>query len=107
MSNFKNYHDYVGIKPDKFYKATLFQGEMMMVGLNCFKPGQIQAIHDHADQDKVYMVLEGTAHFTVGDEAREAEAGEIIWAAAGIPHGVENRGNTQVVLLVCIAPPPH
>lgn len=107
MSNFKRYRDYVGVKAEKFYKTTLFQGKTMMVGLNCFEPGQIQAIHDHTDQDKVYMVLEGTAHFTVGDEMHDAEPGDIVWAAAGVPHGVENRGNTQLVLLVCIAPPSH
>ena len=106
MSHFADYRDHVGARADKFYKATLFQGDMMMVGLNCLEPGQIQSVHDHADQDKVYVVLEGSGRFTVGDEVREAGEGVVVWAQAGIPHGVENTGNTRLTVLVCIAPPP-
>jgi quercetin dioxygenase-like cupin family protein len=107
MSNFKDYRAHVGSRPDKFYKDTLFQGAQMMVGLNCLEPGQVQPVHDHADADKVYVVMEGMGRFTVGDEVREARQGEVVWAASGIPHGVENRGSERLVLLVSIAPPPR
>lgn len=106
MSHFSDYRDHVGARADKFYKATLFQGKMMLVGLNCLEPGQIQALHDHTDQDKVYVVMEGSGRFTVGDEIREAGEGTVIWAPAGIPHGVENTGSARLTVLVCIAPPP-
>jgi quercetin dioxygenase-like cupin family protein len=106
MSSFKDYREYTGARPDKFYKATLFQGQMLMVGLNCLEPGQTQAVHDHADQDKMYLVLEGVGRFTVGDTVREAGAGVVVWAEAGVPHGVENTGSTRLTVLVCMAPPP-
>ncbi len=106
MTSFKDYRSHVGSRPDKFYKETLFQGKQMMVGLNCLEPGQVQAVHDHADADKVYIVMEGTGYFTVGQEQRAAGQGEVVWAPAGIPHGVENRGRDRLVLLVNIAPPP-
>lgn len=106
MSSFASYRDHADSRPDKFYKATLFEGDMMMVGLNCLEPGQIQPVHDHADQDKVYVVLEGSGRFTVGDEVRTAAAGTVVWAQAGAPHGVENTGTTRLTVLVCIAPPP-
>lgn len=105
MSHFKNYRVHVGSRPEKFYKETLFQGEHVMIGLNCFEPGQAQAVHDHAGQDKCYVVMEGSGRFTVGDEVREAGAGEVVWAQAGVPHGVENAGSARLVVLVCIAPP--
>ena len=106
MSSFAFFRDHVGTRPEKFYKATLFQGEALMVGLNCLEPGQVQAVHDHADQDKLYVVMEGSGRFTVGDEIREAGAGMVVWAQAGVPHGVENNGDTRLTVLVCIAPPP-
>ena len=106
MTQFADYRDHVGTRADKFYKATLFQGDMMLVGLNCLEPGQIQAVHDHADQDKVYVVLEGSGRFTVGDKVREAGEGMVIWAQASIPHGVENTGSERLTVLVCIAPLP-
>jgi quercetin dioxygenase-like cupin family protein len=105
MTAFKNYRAHVGSRADKFYKDTLFQGEHVMIGLNCLEPGQVQAVHDHADQDKCYVVMEGSGRFTVGDEIREVGQGEVVWAQAGVSHGVENTGSERLVVLVCIAPP--
>ena len=106
MSNFTDFREHIGSREDKFYKATLFQGNMMMVGLNCLEPGQVQPVHNQADQDKVYVVLEGTGRFTVGGDVQDANEGAVIWAQAGVPHGVENVGHERLSVLVCIAPPP-
>ena len=104
--NIVHYRDQVGSRPEKFYKTTLFQAEHLMIGLNCLEPGQVQPVHDHADQDKVYVVLEGTGRFTVGDDVQDANEGAVVWAQAGAPHGVENVGHERLTVLVCIAPPP-
>ncbi len=106
MSAFTHYRDHVGSNPDKHYKATLFEGSHLMVGLNCLEPGQRQPIHEHSSSDKVYVVLEGTGLFTIGEEVREAGAGEVVWAKSGVAHGIENRGSVRLVVLIGIAPPP-
>jgi len=106
LSAFTHYRDHVGSRPDKHYKATLFEGEMMMVGINCLEPGQNQPAHDHSSSDKVYIVMEGTGTFTIGEETREASVGEVVWAKSGVSHGVENKGTTRFVALICIAPLP-
>jgi len=106
MTQFKNYRDFAGERSDKFYKDTLFQGDFLMLGINCLNPGQVQAVHQHADQDKAYVVMEGTGRFTVGTDMRECGPGEVVWASAGVPHGVENTGSVRLVVLVCMAPPP-
>ncbi len=103
---FKDYRDHVGARADKHFKSTLFQGERLMVGLNCLEPGQTQAAHAHGEADKFYYVVEGRGLFTVGEEAREVEPGTIVWAPAGVSHGVENRSDSRLTLLVGIAPPP-
>jgi quercetin dioxygenase-like cupin family protein len=105
-SHFVHYGDHVGARPDKFYKDTLFSGDFLMIGLNCLEPGQVQPVHDHADQDKVYVVLEGAGVFTVGADEKEAGPGHVVWAPAGAPHGVRNAGQERLVLLVSMAPPP-
>jgi quercetin dioxygenase-like cupin family protein len=102
-----NYRQHVGAKPDKFYKTTLFRGDFLMLGLNCLEPGQVQPVHDHADQDKFYAVLEGVGVFTVGDDEQAAVPGVVVWAPAGLPHGVCNAGTERLVLLMGIAPPPQ
>ena len=98
--------DHAGSRPDKFYKATLFRGDGLLLGVNCLEPGQTQPVHDHADQDKFYYVIEGIGRFQVGDEFGTAGAGEVVWAPAGAIHGVANEGDTRLTLLVGIAPAP-
>jgi quercetin dioxygenase-like cupin family protein len=104
MSNFVHYRDFVGSHPDKQYKSTLFRSDRLMLGLNCLSPGQEQHVHSHAAQDKFYMVVEGLGEFVVGDERQQATVGQVVWAPAGIAHGVTNGADTRLVLLVGIAP---
>ncbi len=103
---FKDYRDHVGARADKHFKSTLFQGDHMMVGLNCLEPGQAQAAHAHEAADKFYYVIEGRGMFTVGDETYEVAPGMVAWAPAGVSHAVENRGDARLTILVAIAPPP-
>jgi mannose-6-phosphate isomerase-like protein (cupin superfamily) len=63
-------------------------------------------VHSHQNQDKFYFVLEGVGNFTVGEEVNEAGPGHIIWAEAGVPHGVENKGTERLVIFIGIAPSP-
>ncbi len=104
MELFLDWQAHTGARPDKFYKATLWQGEHVMAGLNCLEPGQRQALHAHAGADKFYFVLEGRGNFTIGDDVREAGVGMLIVAPAGVPHGVTNTGESRLSLLIAIAP---
>lgn len=97
---------HVGSRPDKFYKTTLFSAEHLMLGLNCLEPGQTQHAHTHADQDKFYVVIDGTGTFQLGDEQVVAGPGAVVWAPAGVVHGVANRGTARLTLLMGMAPPP-
>ena len=98
--------DHAGARPDKFYKTTLFRSDALMLGVNCLEPGQVQAAHDHADQDKFYYVVEGRGRFRVGEVYVEAGPGEVVWTPAGVVHGVANEGQSRLTLLVGIAPAP-
>ena len=104
MSNFFKWQEHTGTNTEKFYKTTLWQGEHVMIGMNCLEAGQVQKTHAHTGADKFYFVLEGRGYFTVGDETKEAETGELIIAPAGIEHGVENRSDSRLSLLITIAP---
>ena len=104
MSSKKAIRDATGTAHPKGWKATLFQSERLLIGVNCLEPGQVQAVHEHASQDKFYLVHEGVGHFTVGLEIVTAAAGEVVWTPAGVPHGVENRGTTRLTVVVGIAP---
>jgi quercetin dioxygenase-like cupin family protein len=104
MDHFLDWREHAASQAEKFYKTTLWQGEQVMVGLNCLEPGQTQKVHAHEGADKFYFVLEGRGNFTVGDEERVAGAGLLVVAPSGIPHGVTNSGSARLSLLVAIAP---
>lgn len=103
---FTEYGDHTGSREGKHYKATLFDGDHLMVGVNCLEPGQVQPVHAHDGADKVYLVMEGVGTFSVGEESQEAGPGGVVFALAGVVHGVENRGDERLTLVVGIAPPP-
>lgn len=106
MELIKQVDEHVGSQAEKFYKTTLFQSERLLLGLNCLEPGQVQKPHDHVDQDKFYYVMAGNGRFQLGNEQRTASTGEVVWAPAGMMHGVVNEGNGRLTLLVGIAPSP-
>ena len=93
-------------RPDKMGKADLASGAHLFCGLNAFEPGQSHAAHVHANQDKLYVVLDGAADVTVAGETRRVLAGGVALAGAGIEHGIENPGPGRLVVLVVMSPPP-
>lgn len=103
---FKTLSEHLGSRAEKFYKSTLFRSDRLLLGINCLEPGQIQAPHEHSEQDKFYYVVEGSGRFWLGQERVTASPGDVIWAPAGVEHGVANEGQTRLTLLVGIAPAP-
>lgn len=102
---FRSIDGAIAFNSAKGMKADLFRGARLFVGLNCFEPGQSQALHTHGGADKFYLVVSGKARMRVGEEVREVGAGTVVWAPADVPHGVET-ALERTVMLVAIAPPP-
>jgi len=86
-------------------KVDCFRSDRLLVGLNCFEPGQTQKVHAHAGADKFYLVVSGKARFVIGDRAIDARSGDLVLAPEGVPHGVE-RALERTVVLVAITPAP-
>ena len=105
MSYFHSPFAAAAFSPDKFAKAELARGAHLLVGLNCFEPGQSQPAHVHRHADKFYLVLSGKARISVGEETRTVAAGELVWAPAGVAHGV-NEALERTVLVIGMAPSP-
>jgi quercetin dioxygenase-like cupin family protein len=92
--------------PGKMGKSTIFQSARLLVGLNCFEPGQKHALHTHAGMDKVYHVLEGRGRFLLADRELDMDAGTMLVAPEGVPHGIHNTGDERLLVLVVLAPAP-
>ena len=91
---------------DKMAKATIFRSERIMVGLNCFEPGQEHKLHAHEGMDKVYHVLSGQGTFLLDDREIAMEAGVMLVAPEGVAHGVRNDSADRLVVLAVLAPSP-
>ena len=93
-------------RDDKMAKVPVFDSPRMFFDQYCLRPGQAQKPHSHASEDKIYVVLEGTAVFDIAGETRALDAGTAVIARAGQAHGVRNDSQSDVVLLVTMAPRP-
>ena len=93
--------------PRKMGKSTIFESPRLLVGLNAFEPGQEHALHAHAGQDKVYHVLEGDGVFLLEGRELAMQAGDLLVAPEGIPHGLRNTSGRRLLVLAILAPAPH
>ena len=92
--------------PEKMAKATLYRSDRLLVGLNCFEPGQEHKLHAHAGMDKLYHVLEGKGVFLLEDQELPMQPGVMLIAPDGVPHGIRNHSDGRLCVLAILAPAP-
>jgi mannose-6-phosphate isomerase-like protein (cupin superfamily) len=105
--NLRSLRELPRFSADKMQKVSVFQTERLFYDLYCLEPGQAQKVHSHAASDKVYLVLEGRAAITLGDEEEELGPEQAVLCPAGVPHGARNPGDARAILLVVTTPPPQ
>ncbi|WP_163266421.1 cupin domain-containing protein [Chelativorans alearense] len=66
------------------------------------EPGRGSGLHVHP-YSETWVVRKGEAEFTVGDDKTRGYPGDIVVAAANVPHRFENVGAERLEL-VCIHP---
>ena len=98
--------DFQGFSSEKMRKHQVVATPRFFCDVYCFEPGQEQKSHIHADEDKLYFVLEGQGTFRVGDREQNLGPGQGTLAPAGEEHGVTNRSGSRLRVLVFMAPNP-
>ena len=88
-------------------KSTIARGDYMFAGLNAFEPGQEHAPHAHENQDKLYLVLEGSGTVQIGDETEHLSVGDAAFAPSGVMHSIHNTSAQRLVVMAILAPPPR
>ena len=69
-----------------FVLAGRDDGLACVAGYSLIEPGAGAPLHAHDGVDEVFIVLEGTLDFRLGDERRLVEANHTIAIPAGVPH---------------------
>jgi quercetin dioxygenase-like cupin family protein len=87
-------------------KSTLFESPRLLVGLNAFEPGQSHALHAHAGMDKLYYVVEVEGLFLLEGAELPMQAGDVLVAPDGVPHGVRNSSAARLLVMAVLAPSP-
>ena len=93
-------------RADRMGKATIFESSRLLVGLNAFEPGQSHALHAHAGMDKLYYVVEGEGVFLLEGAELQMQAGDVLVAPDGVPHGVRNSSGARLLVMTVLAPSP-
>ncbi len=76
--------------------ASIFNGEQhglpaISLMLAEIYPGEGPAWHRHS-YDEAFVIAEGTATYTIGEDIVEASPGQVVFIPAGIPHSFVNSG---------------
>ena len=91
------------IDPDASERFTALRRALGVTsfGLNqiTLRPGERGRIHRHAQQEEVYLVLEGTLTLLVEREESVLERGELVRVAPDLRRQLVNRGPGRLVLL--------
>ena len=71
-----------------------------------FETGQEHSLHTHEGMDKIYLVIEGRGLFLLEGDDVSMQAGVLLVAPEGTPHGIRNTGTERLLVLVILAPAP-
>jgi mannose-6-phosphate isomerase-like protein (cupin superfamily) len=85
--------------PARGEDAGKFQGHRHGAGVSFIvvdaPPGGGPRLHRHP-YEEVFVVQEGTATFTAGEEVIEASGGQVAMVPAGVPHKFVNSGTGRL-----------
>jgi mannose-6-phosphate isomerase-like protein (cupin superfamily) len=85
--------------PTRGDDANEFQGHHLGANVSLIvvdaPPGGGPRLHRHP-YEEVFVVQEGTATFTAGDEKFEAQGGQVVVVPAGVPHKFVNSGTERL-----------
>ena len=74
-----------------------FHSEALSIITTDMAPGRGPDLHRHP-YEEVFVILEGEATFTLGDEQRVAGPGDFVVAPPGVPHAFKNTGERSAAL---------
>jgi mannose-6-phosphate isomerase-like protein (cupin superfamily) len=77
-----------------------FDSGFRWLDLCIVKPGAEISVHSHFVDDEVYFILEGNATKIVNGQEASVEPGDIVLLKCGGSHGLQNRSDQEVHVLV-------
>ncbi|HNX68310.1 MAG TPA: cupin domain-containing protein [Candidatus Omnitrophota bacterium] len=83
-------------KPEEIKARTRLCAEMTL------PPGASIGLHDHVEEDEIYLIQKGTGIMTDGGKEVTVEAGDAILTGQGASHSIRNSGTEDLVVTAII-----
>lgn len=96
---FQNLADHITIQPDSTVSRTVYQDDQVKVVLFGFDTGQELSEHTAASP-AILHIVRGEAQVTLGSETVEAGANSWIHMPARLPHSIQARTPTVMLLML-------
>jgi mannose-6-phosphate isomerase-like protein (cupin superfamily) len=90
------------VKLEHWFKPEDFGAKVRLCTRMTLAPGSSIGSHTHADEDEVYLVLEGSGRIEENGEWVPIQPGDAILTGKGGTHGVENNGHQPLVIAAII-----
>ena len=78
---------------------SLARGKRFQVKRICVQPGAALSLQSHNHRSEHWIVVEGTANVTVGEEVKLVSEGQSVYVPLGAVHRMENPGKFPMVLI--------
>lgn len=82
------------------FESEDWESNLTIIGFDVLPPGTSIAEHPHYNEEKLYLVLEGTGIAIVDGEEQAVASGDAIPLRAGSSHGIRNSGTEPMMILV-------
>ena len=83
-------------KPEEIRASTRLCAELIL------PPGTDIGVHDHVDEDEIYIIQKGRGLMTDGSKEFEVSAGDAILTGQGASHSIKNIGDEDLVVTAVI-----
>ena len=77
----------------------LISGDRFQVKRICVKPGAALSLQSHKHRSEHWVIVEGSAKVTIGDQVRLINEGQSTYVPFGAIHRIENPGRLPLVII--------
>lgn len=84
------------LKPEEMKARTRLCAELILL------PGASIGLHDHVDEDEVYIIQKGEGLMTDGGKEFTVAAGDAVLTGQGASHSIKNTGTSDLVITAVI-----
>ena len=84
------------LKPEEIKARTRLCAELIL------PPGTSIGVHDHVEEDEIYIIQKGKGAMTDGGKEILVEAGDAILTGQGASHSIKNTGTEDLVVTAVI-----